>query len=180
MAINALDVGNILKPTRTLYFAIDVKKYSMSKKYIFCIVFLTLLLDQVSKRMVVENIETFANGLEVTKYFNLVYVENRGVSFGMFSEHDKSFYFGILSMLVSAYIIYLLAKSKDLIESLGLSLILGGAIGNGVDRLYYGYVVDFIDLHLNNLHWPAFNFADTFITFGAIVFVFSIIANKKN
>ena len=165
---------------KNLYYVIDVKKYSMSKKYIFCIVIFTLFLDQISKRIVVENIEIFANNLEISKYFNLVYVENRGVSFGMFSEHDKSFYFGILSMLVSAYIIYLLAKSNDLIESLGLSLILGGALGNGVDRLYYGYVVDFIDLHLNNLHWPAFNFADTFITFGAIVFVFSIISNKKN
>ena len=165
---------------KNLYCVIDVKKYSMSKKYIFCIVIFTLFLDQVSKRIVVENIEIFANNLEISKYFNLVYVENKGVSFGMFSEHDKSFYFGILSMLVSAYIIYLLVKSNDLIESLGLSLILGGAIGNGVDRLYYGYVVDFIDLHLNNLHWPAFNFADTFITFGAIVFVFSIISNKKN
>ena len=165
---------------KNLHYVIDVKKYSMSKKYIFCIVIFTLFLDQVSKRIVVENIEIFANNLEISKYFNLVYVENRGVSFGMFSEHDKSFYFGILSMLVSAYIIYLLAKSNDLIESLGLSLILGGAVGNGVDRLYYGYVVDFIDLHLNNLHWPAFNFADTFITFGAIVFVFSIISNKKN
>lgn len=165
---------------KNLYYVIDVKKYSMSKKYIFCIVIFTLFLDQVSKRIVVENMEIFANNLEISKYFNLVYVENRGVSFGMFSEHDKSFYFGILSMLVSAYIIFLLAKSKDLIESLGLSLILGGAVGNGVDRLYYGYVVDFIDLHLNNLHWPAFNFADTFITFGAIVFIFSIISNKKN
>ena len=165
---------------KNLYCVIDVKKCSMSKKYIFCIVIFILLLDQVSKRIVVENIEIFANNLEISKYFNLVYVENRGVSFGMFSEHDKSFYFGILSMLVSAYIIYLLVKSNDLIESLGLSLILGGAIGNGVDRLYYGYVVDFIDLHLNNFHWPAFNFADTFITFGAMVFVFSIILNKKN
>lgn len=152
----------------------------MNKKYIFCIVIFTLLLDQVSKRIVVENIDIFTNGLEISKYFNLVYVENRGVSFGMFSEHDKSFYFGILSMLVSAYIIYLLAKSNEQIESLGLSLILGGAIGNGVDRLYYGYVVDFIDLHLSNLHWPAFNFADTFITIGAIIFVFSIFLDKKN
>ena len=165
---------------KNLYCVIDVKKCLMSKKYIFCIVIFILLLDQVSKRIVVENIEIFANNLEISKYFNLVYVENRGVSFGIFSEHDKSFYFGILSMLVSAYIIYLLVKSNDLIESLGLSLILGGAIGNGVDRLYYGYVVDFIDLHLNNFHWPAFNFADTFITFGAMVFVFSIILNKKN
>ena len=65
-------------------------------------------------------------------------------------------------------------------EIIGLSIILGGALGNGVDRLFQGYVVDFIDLHLNNLHWPAFNFADTFITIGAIVFVLSIILDKKN
>ena len=152
----------------------------MSKKYIFCIIIFTLFLDQVSKRIVVENIEILANSFEISKFLNLVYVENRGVSFGMFSEHDKSFYFGILSMLVSAYIIYLLVKSNNLIESLGLSLILGGAIGNGVDRLYYGYVVDFIDLHFKNLHWPAFNFADTFITVGAIVFVVGITLDKKN
>ena len=152
----------------------------MSKKYIFCIVFFTLFLDQVSKRIIVENIEILANSFEITKFLNLVYVENRGVSFGLFSEHDKSFYFGILSMLVSSYIIYLLIKSNNLIESLGLSVILGGAIGNGVDRLYYGYVVDFIDLHLNNLHWPAFNFADSFITVGAAIFVISIILDKKN
>ena len=165
---------------KNLYCVIDVKKYSMSKKYIFFIVIFIIFLDQVSKRIVVENIEIFASNIVISKYFNLVYVENKGVSFGMFSEHDKSFYFGILSMLVSAYIIYLLTKSNDLVESLSLSLILGGAVGNGVDRLYYGYVVDFIDLHLNNLHWPAFNFADTFISFGAIMFVFSIISNKKN
>ena len=162
------------------YFVIDVKKYLMSKKYIFCIVIFTLFLDQVSKRIVIENIEILANSFEISKFLNLVYVENRGVSFGMFSEHDKSFYFGILSMLVSAYIIYLLVKSNNLIESLGLSLILGGAIGNGVDRLYYGYVIDFIDLHFKNLHWPAFNFADAFITVGAIVFVVGITLDKKN
>ena len=152
----------------------------MSKKYILCIVIFTLFLDQVSKRIVVENIEILANSFEISKFLNLVYVENRGVSFGMFSKHDKSFYFGILSMLVSAYIIYLLVQSKNLIESLGLSLILGGAIGNGVDRLYHGFVVDFIDLHFKNLHWPAFNFADSFITVGAVVFVISITLDKKN
>ena len=162
------------------YFVIDVKKYLMSKKYIFCIVIFTLFLDQVSKRIVIENIEILANSFEISKFLNLVYVENRGVSFGMFSEHDKSFYFGILSMLVSAYIIYLLVKTNNLIESIGLSLILGGAIGNGVDRLYYGYVVDFIDLHFKTFHWPAFNFADTFITIGAIIFVISITLDRKN
>ena len=154
----------------------------MTKKSIITlsILLICLLLDQITKNIAVMNYNLLKDGIYLFDFLNLVYVENRGVSFGFFAEHDKSFYFGILSMLVSAYIIYLLVKSNDLIESLGLSIILGGAIGNGVDRLYYGYVVDFIDLHLNNLHWPAFNFADTFITLGALVFVFSIILNKKN
>ena len=118
----------------------------MSKKYIFSIVFIAFFIDQISKRIIIENIETFANGLEISKYFNLVYVENSGVSFGMFSEYDKSFYFGILSMLISAYIIYLIVKSNNLVELIGLALILSGALGNGVDRLYYGYVVPYIPL----------------------------------
>ena len=150
----------------------------MSKRFIFLIAFLVFLLDQVSKRIVLDNFHTFSNGLEISSFLNLVYVENRGVSFGMFSQHDKSFYFGILSMIVSAYIVYLINKSNDFVELIGLSLILGGAIGNGVDRLYYGYVIDFIDFHLNNIHWPAFNFADSFITIGAVVFISSLFSNK--
>ncbi len=150
----------------------------MSKRFIFLIAFLVFLLDQVSKRLVLDNFYTFSNGLQISSFLNLVYVENRGVSFGMFSQHDKSFYFGILSMIVSAYIVYLIHKSNNFLELIGLSLILGGAIGNGVDRLYYGYVIDFIDFHLNNIHWPAFNFADSFITIGAVVFISSLFSNK--
>ena len=150
----------------------------MSKKHILLIVLISISLDQITKFIVEENTNILKNGLQITSFFNLVYVENRGVSFGMFAEHDKSFYFGILSVLISLYIIYLILNSKKFLELLGLSLILGGALGNGLDRIFYGYVVDFIDFHLNHYHWRAFNVADTSITLGAIAFVSSLIFEK--
>ena len=150
----------------------------MSKKHILLIVLISISLDQITKFIVEENTNILKNGLQITSFLNLVYVENRGVSFGMFAEHDKSFYFGILSVLISLYIIYLILNSKKFLELLGLSLILGGALGNGLDRIFYGYVVDFIDFHLNHYHWPAFNVADTSITLGAIAFVSSLIFEK--
>ena len=150
----------------------------MSKKHILLIFLISISLDQITKFIVEENTNILKNGLQITSFFNLVYVENRGVSFGMFAEHDKSFYFGILSVLISLYIIYLILNSKKFLELLGLSLILGGALGNGLDRIFYGYVVDFIDFHLNHYHWPAFNVADTSITLGAIAFVSSLIFEK--
>ena len=150
----------------------------MSKKHILLIVLISISLDQITKFIVEENTNILKNGLQITSFLNLVYVENRGVSFGMFAEHDKSFYFGILSVLISLYIIYLILNSKKFLELLGLSLILGGALGNGLDRIFYGYVVDFIDFHLNHYHCPAFNVADTSITLGAIAFVSSLIFEK--
>ena len=81
------------------------------------------------------------------------------------------FFLGLLSLIISCYIFFLIFKSDDQLEFTGLSLILGGALGNGFDRLKNGYVIDFIDIYYNNLHWPAFNFADSFITIGAILFL---------
>ena len=80
------------------------------------IVFILLALDQISKLLVVKNFETISNGISLSSFLNIVYVENRGVSFGMFAEHDKSFYFGIFSILVSFYIIFLIINSKKSIN----------------------------------------------------------------
>ena len=110
---------------------------------------------------------------------NIVYVENKGVSFGMLSEYDIPFFLGIISLSVSIYILFLIIKSDSRLEIVGLSMILGGALGNGFDRLLNGYVVDFIDFYYKNFHWPAFNFADTFITLGAILFFFNIFRFKS-
>ena len=78
------------------------------------------------------------------------------ISFGILSTLNISFYLGLVSFIVSFYIIYLLKKSKKKTEKVSLSLILGGALGNGVDRVTREYVIDFIDISFNSLHWPAF------------------------
>ena len=138
--------------------------------YSFSIALLSILIDQLSKYFVENNLEIFINGLVILEGVNLVYVQNKGISFGMLSNFNITFFLGLLSLIISCYIFFLIFKSDDQLEFAGLSLILGGALGNGFDRLKNGYVIDFIDIYYNNLHWPAFNFADSFITIGAILF----------
>ena len=117
-------------------------------------------------------------GVNVFVGFNLVYVENKGVSFGLLSNFNIPFYLGILSLIISGYIIFLIIKTKNNSEVISLSLILSGALGNGYDRLINGYVIDFIDIYVNKFHWPAFNFADSFITIGAVIFLTQMLQNK--
>ena len=103
-----------------------------------------------------------------------MYLENRGISFGIFSKYELSFYLGILSFLISIYIGYLIKITQNKYEVISLSLILGGAIGNGIDRVKNNYVIDFFDFHIDIHHWPAFNFADAFITVGGVMFFWQV------
>ncbi len=146
---------------------------------IICIFFLTVILDQITKFHIFENKFYFREGIELYSWINLVYVENQGISFGILSEFNISFYLGIISFLVSFYIFYLIKKSNKALEKNALSLILGGAVGNGIDRIKNGYVIDFIDVHVGQLHWPAFNLADSSITVGGVLY-FWLIFFKKN
>ena len=149
-------------------------------KFLFSLsIFLfSILVDQLSKYFVENNLDIFIDGLVILEGVNLVYVQNKGISFGMLSNFNITFFLGLLSLLISCYIFFLIFKSDNRLEFAGLSLILGGALGNGVDRLKNGYVIDFIDVYYNNLHWPAFNFADSFITIGAILFFYCIFVKK--
>ena len=146
---------------------------------VFLITCFSIIADQITKHLAILNKASLYPPLEIFSWFNLVYVENKGVSFGILSKFNISFYLGLISFLISFYIIYLLKKSKKPIEKIALSLILGGAIGNGVDRVTREYVVDFMDIYINNLHWPAFNIADSSITLGGILY-FWLIIFKKN
>ena len=142
------------------------------------LVIISVFIDQISKLIILKNIFFLSQGINIFWGLNVVYVENRGVSFGLLSEFNIPFYLGILSLIISGYIVYLILKTKNKLEIIGLSLILGGALGNGYDRLVNGYVVDFIDIYFKKYHWPAFNFADLFITLGAILFFIQILRNK--
>ena len=144
----------------------------------FAISSLVVILDQISKLITLKYIYLLPMKVSSFDGLNLVYVENKGVSFGMLSEYNIPFWLGILSFAISIYVIYLIIKSESRLELIGLSMILGGATGNGIDRLFRGYVIDFIDLYYRNFHWPAFNFADFFITVGAILFFIKLFSNK--
>ena len=144
----------------------------------FAIFISVVILDQISKLITLKY--KFLLPIKISSFdgLNLVYVENRGVSFGMLSEYNIPFWLGILSFAISVYVISLIIKSESKLELIGLSMILGGAIGNGIDRLFRGYVIDFIDFYYKNFHWPAFNFADSFITIGAVLFVVKLFFYK--
>ena len=142
--------------------------------YTISITFGIFFFDLTTKFYVKENYENLIYGYKIFNGLNFVYVENKGISFGLFSEFDISRALGIISLLISGYIIYLIRKSSYPIEIFGLSLILGGAIGNGYERIFQGFVIDFIDVYINKYHWPSFNIADLSITVGAIFFLISI------
>jgi signal peptidase II len=145
---------------------------------VFLVILFLIFLDQQSKSFFEANKVLYYNGINIFSWLNLVYVENKGISFGLLSNLNISFYLGILSLIISLYIIYLIKNSPNFLERSSLILILSGALGNGFDRLTKNYVVDFIDVFYSNYHWPAFNFADSYITLGGILY-FSIIIFKK-
>jgi signal peptidase II len=157
----------------------EIFKIINKERLTFLIVFFSVIFDQITKYYAdVYKIRLFPP-LEIFPWLNIVYVENKGISFGILSTLNISFYLGLVSFFVSFYIIYLLKKSKKKTEKVALSLILGGAVGNGIDRIIREYVIDFIDISFNNMHWPAFNIADASITVGGI-FYFWLIIFKKN
>ena len=132
-----------------------------------------LLFDQLSKWWALSNLKL---GIpeEVLSFLNWLLLFNPGAAFSFLAQSSgwQRWFFTVLGLLASAYIFWLLRKSQqDKLLSFALSLILGGALGNVLDRIMYGAVVDFIDLYYQHWHWPAFNLADSAICVGAALIV---------
>lgn len=130
---------------------------------------LVILLDQLTKWWILGLMDP-PRQIELTPFFNLVLAWNRGVSFSLF--HSGAAYAPyILSAVALAVVIALawwVGRQERILPVLAIGLVIGGAIGNVIDRLRFGAVVDFLDLHAGNWHWPAFNLADSAITVGVI------------
>jgi len=107
--------------------------------------------------------------IKLLPFLNLVYVENTGTAFGMFKFLGSGFFI-IIALVAIVFLAYMYFKDPQ--NWLIYSLIIAGASGNIIDRLIYGYVIDFIDLHLSGLHWPAFNVADSAISIGIVLFLY--------
>jgi signal peptidase II len=134
-----------------------------------------LLLDQLSKWAALSNLQMGVPE-PVLPFLNWLLLFNPGAAFSFLAQGSgwQRWFFTILGLIASIYIIYLLRKSLgEKLLCLALSLILGGALGNVLDRIMYGAVVDFIDLHYANWHWPAFNIADSAICIGAGLIIWS-------
>ena len=145
------------------------------------IIFLVAFFDLLTKRLVFAVLEnSFNKQIEVTGFFSLVEVWNSGVSFGMFHNLENSqTIFSTLQLFIALILFFWLYNNQKIHFTYALSFIIGGAIGNAIDRIKNGAVADFLDFHIASYHWPAFNLADSFVFVGVAILIFDDIIFKK-
>lgn len=164
---------------------VEIKKPKGSGALIWVIpAAVIVVLDQITKLWITKTMELYET-IELLPFFNLRLMHNPGAAFSFLSDAGgwQRWLFITLAGLVSAgivaWLLYLPRRGEARLAA-GLSLILGGAVGNLIDRIVYGYVVDFIDLYYADWHWPAFNLADAAITVGAgLVILDSILSPRR-
>lgn len=141
---------------------------------------LVIVLDQISKLWISSHF-AYGESYTVTGFFNLLLIHNLGASFGMLNDAGgwQRWLFSGIAVAASVWIIWLLRKhQQEKLFCIALAFILGGALGNLIDRLMYGYVVDFLDFHWNEHHFAAFNVADSAINIGAALLLWDSFKNK--
>lgn len=144
---------------------------------------LVTVLDQLSKWVMLEMVMAPPRIIPVTPFFNLVMVWNRGVSFGFLgqaSPHWMPWLLSALALAIMAVLAWWLRRMTNRLMVLALGLVMGGALGNVIDRLRFGAVADFLDFHVAGVHWPAFNVADSAITVGAALILYDAIFAKHS
>lgn len=134
---------------------------------------IVLLLDQITK-LTITRMFAYGDSHPVTSFFNLVLVYNKGAAFSFLASESgwQRYFFTGIAAAAAVFIVYLLKRhAGQRMFCWALALILGGAVGNLIDRLAYGHVIDFLDFYAGRWHWPAFNIADSAIVVGAALFV---------
>ncbi len=156
---------------------------SAKASFVLRLFFFIVLLDQASKFVVDRLLPLNESVPVIQNFFNLTYIRNKGAAFGIFAGSAESFrvFFLILfSVVAIGFVVKILVglpgSEKGLITA--LTFILGGAVGNLIDRLLYGEVIDFLDFYWSSYHWPAFNVADSFITVGVVLILFRLVVSK--
>lgn len=157
------------------------KSVNMLKGWLF-LAGLIIVLDQWSKAAITQHF-VFGESMALTGYFNLVLAHNTGAAFSFLHDAGgvQRWLFSGIAVIASVWIVWLLRKHKEeTLFCLALALILGGALGNLVDRIAYGYVVDFLDFYWGDYHFPAFNVADSAITGGAALLIWDGFKGKQH
>lgn len=141
-----------------------------------------ILFDQVSK-ITITKLFAYAESLRITSFFNLTLVYNKGAAFSFLAAESgwQRYFFTAIGLIAAAYITYLLKRHATQKLFCGaLAMIMGGALGNVIDRLLYGHVIDFLDFHYQEIyHFPAFNIADSAIVVGAALFILDELRRVK-
>ena len=146
----------------------------------FFLPFFIVLIDQLSKILVHAKMNLYDSFTVIPSLLDLTYIRNEGIAFGINFPGSKIFFI-IFPILITFYLISLLKNKEfeDNTSQIALFLIIGGAIGNILDRIFRGYVVDFIDFHIDGAHWYIFNVADASVTIGLLFLLYSSILIKK-
>ena len=142
----------------------------------------TIILDQVTKWLFLDIVQSAQGAIEVTGFFNRGMGWNRGVSFGMFSSGAEfgRWALSALALAIAVVLFFWLRKAGHWMLAVALGLVMGGAVGNVVDRVRFGAVFDFLDLHIAGYHWPAFNVADSAIVVGVGLILLDGLINKSD
>ena len=151
------------------------------RKFILMSIFI-LILDQATKLLIASYIP-YESYIEISSFFKLVNFHNTGAAFSFLHNAGgwQRYFLIFITLIAVVWIIFMLMKNKHIpIISLSLLLILGGALGNLIDRIRLGYVVDFIYLHIDSWYWPAFNIADSAICVGAGLLVYDMFKRKDH
>lgn len=158
----------------------------MRKKYLIfiAVVVSVVFFDQWTKAYVCSAMHLYDSQVVIENLLSITYIMNAGAAFGFLAQAPplfRSLFFNLAALAAMGLIIYYLRKSRDdePLLILALSLILGGALGNLIDRLRFGAVVDFIDVYWKTYHWPAFNVADAAISLGAMLMILEILKRGK-
>jgi signal peptidase II len=160
------------------------EEFSLKNKYLWVgsIVSIVLVLDQLTKYIVQARIRLHDIITVIPGFFNLTHVRNKGAAFGILAELPefwRSTFFIVVTIVAVAVIIVLIWKANERLLVIAFSLIAGGAVGNVIDRIRYGEVVDFIQWYVKSYYWPSFNVADSAISVGVGLLAIDMLFSKK-
>ena len=144
---------------------------------IYLVSLIVLIIDQITKILILNEMVT-PRTIEVLPCLNLILAYNTGVSFSMFSNNSP-YILSAFALVVCAGLAWWMKSEQDKLTRIGLSLIIGGAISNVIDRFLYGAVIDFLDFYVGSYHWPTFNIADSAICIGAFLICLKSVFLKR-
>lgn len=156
--------------------------HTQSVRWRWWLIALSILVLDILSKLAVQRYMPYGESIPMTGFFNLVHTWNTGAAFSFLANAGgwQRYFFLALAIGASVWLANELRKGQPPLKALSYSLIMGGALGNGVDRALRGYVVDYLDFHVGGWHWPAFNIADIGIVCGAALLILAEMRQAKS